>query len=56
MTEGTPVIAVQDIGDNKLVYHKFVYVDESTAQRLSRYRVKENDIILEGKVRWNEGP
>ena len=44
--EGTPVIAVQDIGENKLVYHKFVFVDENTAQRLSRYRVKENDIIF----------
>jgi type I restriction enzyme S subunit len=44
--EGTPVIAVQDIGENKLVYHKFVFVNDSTAQRLSRYRVKENDIIF----------
>jgi len=44
--KGIPVIAVQDIGENKLVYHKFVFVDESTAQRLSRYKVKENDIIF----------
>jgi type I restriction enzyme S subunit len=44
--EGTPVIAVQDIGENKLVYHKFVFVNAETAQRLSRYRVKENDIIF----------
>lgn len=43
---GTPVIAVQDIGDNKLVYHKFVYVSDIVASRLSRYRVKENDIIF----------
>lgn len=43
---GTPVIAVQDIGENKLVYHKFVYVNETTAERLTRYRVKENDIIF----------
>jgi type I restriction enzyme S subunit len=46
VSKGTPVIAVQDIGENKLVYHKFVFVDESTAQRLSRYRVQENDIIF----------
>ena len=44
--EGTPVIAVQDIGENKLVYHKFVFVNAETAQRLSRYRVIENDIIF----------
>ncbi len=45
-SNGIPVIAVQDIGDNKLVYHKFVYVPDETAERLSRYRVKEHDIIF----------
>lgn len=44
--DGLPVIAVQDIGDNKLVYHKFVFVNEQVAERLTRYRVKENDIIF----------
>lgn len=44
--DGVPVIAVQDIGDNKLVYHKFVYVNQETAERLKRYRVQENDIIF----------
>jgi type I restriction enzyme S subunit len=43
---GVPVIAVQDIGDNKLVYHKFVFVSQEIAERLNRYRVKENDIIF----------
>lgn len=43
---GVPVIAVQDIGDNKLVYHKFVFVNQEVAERLTRYRVKENDIIF----------
>lgn len=45
-TDGVPVIAVQDIGDNKLEYHKFVFVNQEVADRLSRYRVKENDIIF----------
>jgi type I restriction enzyme, S subunit len=43
---GIPVIAVQDIGENKLKHNKFVYVDESTVSRLSRYKVKEGDIIF----------
>ncbi|MBK8291017.1 MAG: restriction endonuclease subunit S [Flammeovirgaceae bacterium] len=45
-SDGVPVIAVQDIGDNKLIYHKFVYVNQETAERLKRYRVLENDIIF----------
>lgn len=43
---GIPVIAVQDIGDNKLVYHKFVFVNNEVVERLTRYRVKELDIIF----------
>ena len=46
VSNGIPVIAVQDIADNKLIHHKFVYVDIETASRLSRYCVKENDIIF----------
>lgn len=44
--DGIPVIAVQDIGDNKLVHNKFVYVNIEVADRLKRYRVAENDIIF----------
>lgn len=43
---GTPVIAVQDIGNNKLTHEKFVYVTPETASRLSRYSVKAGDIIF----------
>jgi len=43
---GTPVIAVQDIGENKLIHNKFVYVDDNTVERLSKYRVLEGDIIF----------
>lgn len=45
-TVGVPVIAVQDIGANKLIHEKFVYISEETAQRLDRYRVKKGDIIF----------
>lgn len=44
--EGTPVIAVQDIGNNKLRHEKFVYVSDITANRLTKYRVQEGDIIF----------
>ncbi|MBL8179989.1 MAG: restriction endonuclease subunit S [Blastocatellia bacterium] len=43
---GTPVIAVQDIGENQLRHDKFVFVPDEVAERLSRYRVKKNDIIF----------
>jgi type I restriction enzyme S subunit len=43
---GIPVIAVQDIGENKLLHHKFVFVNQDVANRLSRYKVQENDIIF----------
>jgi len=43
---GTPVIAVQDIGENKIIHDKLVYVSDTTANRLSKYRVKEGDIIF----------
>ncbi len=43
---GVPVIAVQDIGNNKLLHDKFVYVNDKVAERLSRYKVQENDIIF----------
>jgi type I restriction enzyme, S subunit len=43
---GTPVIAVQDIGENQLKHDKFVYVSDDTAQRLSKYRISEGDIVF----------
>ena len=43
---GIPVIAVQDIGENKLNHNKFVYINDNTANRLSRYKVLEGDIIF----------
>jgi type I restriction enzyme, S subunit len=43
---GTPVIAVQHIGENKLNHEDLPRVDDQTAVRLERYRVRENDIIF----------
>src|SRR5687768_5596367 len=43
---GVPVIAVQDIGENSLIHDKFVYVSQEVAERLSRYKVKEGDVIF----------
>jgi len=44
--DGVPVIAVQDIGENKLVHEKFVFISKETAERLDRYRVRAGDIIF----------
>lgn len=43
---GVPVIAVQDIGENELKHEKLVFVNDETAERLSRYRVEKGDIIF----------
>ncbi len=43
---GVPIIAVQDIENNKLVHSKMVYVNNIVALRLSKYKVKEGDIIF----------
>lgn len=44
--KGVPVIAVQDIGENVLRHHKLVFVPQAVAERLSRYKVREGDIIF----------
>jgi type I restriction enzyme S subunit len=46
VTQGVPVIAVQDIGENRLNHHDMVYVNELTSERLARYKVRTNDIIF----------
>lgn len=43
---GTPVIAVQDIGENRLHPGKLNYVPTTVADRLSRYKVNVNDIVF----------
>ncbi|MGE5582351.1 MAG: restriction endonuclease subunit S [Bacillota bacterium] len=43
---GTPLIAVQDIGENKIESGKLKYIGAESVNRLSRYKVLENDIIF----------
>ena len=44
--DGIPVIAVQDIGENKFHTKKLNYISEDTARRLKKYRVEQDDIIF----------
>ena len=46
--EGTPVVAVKNIGDNKLIYadNDIPRVDEETRIRLLRYSLNEGDILF----------
>lgn len=48
-TAGTPVIAVQHIGDNALRQGEYPLVDDENADRLKRYTVRENDILFARK-------
>jgi len=43
---GTPVIAVKNIGANRLKDEEIPRVDEETTLRLSRYRVHVGDILF----------
>jgi len=43
---GTPLIAVQDIGNNRLHPHKVNYIPPETVSRLQRYKVIQGDIIF----------
>lgn len=45
-SEGTPVIAVQHIGDNRLIHSDTPLVNEETRQRLLRYTLQDGDIIF----------
>ncbi len=43
---GTPVVAVKNIGDNRLVDDEIPRVDQETALRLERYRLVSGDIVF----------
>jgi type I restriction enzyme S subunit len=43
---GIPVVAVQHIGENRLIHTDMPLVDDETYQRLSRYRLQPGDIIF----------
>ena len=44
--QGTPVVAVKNIGDNRLIVDDIPRVDDETCARLSRYRLCKGDIIF----------
>lgn len=43
---GTPVVAVKNIGDNRLIHDGIPRVDSSDLERLERYKLKEGDILF----------
>jgi type I restriction enzyme S subunit len=45
-SEGTPVVAVQHIGDNRLLHSNIPLVNYETRQRLIRYQLQVGDILF----------
>lgn len=43
---GTPVVAVKNIGDNRLLHNDLVYINEDDTKRLEKYRLLQGDIIF----------
>src|SRR4051812_15948353 len=43
---GTPVVAVQHIGENRISHSDLPRVDEETRARLSRYQLNRGDILF----------
>ncbi|WCF07661.1 restriction endonuclease subunit S [Paenibacillus thiaminolyticus] len=45
-TEGVPVIAVKDIGINKIIHGQSPLIDNIDADRISKYKLQTNDIVF----------
>ncbi len=43
---GTPVVAVQHIGENRLKHVNLPRIDDDTVNRLQRYKLKKGDILF----------
>lgn len=43
---GTPIITVEHLGDNKILHNDTPFVSDEDAQRLSKYSLKEGDIVF----------
>lgn len=43
---GTPVVAVRNIGNNRLVHDELPRVDDTDLERLERYKLKAGDILF----------
>ncbi len=48
---GTPVVAVQHIGENRLKHVNLPRIDDDTVNRLQRYKLKKAIFYLGGKDR-----
>ena len=45
VSDGTPIVMPQNISDRKIDYTEINFIGEEDAQRLIKYRTKENDIL-----------
>src|SRR5579859_521967 len=45
-TVGTPVVAVQHIGQGRLIHESLPLVDDTTVERLQRYKLQTGDIVF----------
>ena len=43
---GTPLITVKNLGNNRVTYNKIDHVSDSDAERLSKFVLKEGDIVF----------
>jgi type I restriction enzyme S subunit len=46
VTDGTPIITVEHLGDNRIVHQNLPRVCDEDHVRLSRYQLRENDIVF----------
>lgn len=46
VTEGTPIITVEHLGDNRIIHIDTPFVTDEDKKRLQKYQMKEGDIIF----------
>ncbi len=46
VTEGTPIITVEHLGDNRIIHIDTPFVKDEDKKRLQKYQMKEGDIIF----------
>ena len=46
VSEGTPIITVEHLGDNRITHEDMPYVSDQDKERLSRYTLREGDIVF----------
>lgn len=50
VSEGIPVINVKNIGYGSIIETGLDHVSKNTLERLSEHKLKEGDIVFEGRV------